>query len=500
MARQRGDLLGRGLGMRRSADRFDVGIPFDGSVYPRKGKGFGIQGEAAYLDLLAKWDKDGHWQSWRKGMALAHSQLVGAAERFTAVKVEHRNSYSPVAQWHTSTLLLAGFTSRESPEGRWTVAIQPRGTEITTQPVGSNQREFWYRFPDEPERAPLRLLELDFKAASLSTATPLHFNRMLIGEVLEDTAISAQQLEDDLTAGIAMLCVAVHEQAGKAYFDATRLWRRERTADGRLITREVAVGPQDPLPMFRADRHLTQTTTVSCNCPSHLGLSFARLHSGPPLGSQDLFPQRAPSGLSTAQRAGNRDHPEGVRRRFRALEWERIPGQECKHCHAVRWALGAPMAEPSDMQSLASDYWNDMRVMRRIEDMDAPMSDPRFLEDLQLSLLSEQAFSQLDVTLLAASVGDCVGIVPQRVDLAPVQLLPAGSGPAATGALGVLRQNEQHATEDPRDDSDAVFGDWWVGRGTATAVLAFDGPGQAHSDRAIEPLLAGATDLPTVIP
>ncbi|MCE2836705.1 MAG: hypothetical protein LW834_07055 [Cyanobium sp. 49614_E6] len=497
MARQRGDVLAGGLGRRPVADQLGKGIAFSGSVYPSKGKGYGVQGEAAYPDLLAKWDKDGHWQSWRKGMALAQAQLVGAAERFTAVRVEHRDSFATTQQWRTSTLLLAGFTSQESPEGRWTVAIQPRGTEITAQPVGAAQKEFWYRFEDEPGRAPLRLLELDFKATAARSVSPLHFNRMLVGEVLEDTAISGQRLEDDLTAGIGLLCVAVHEAEGKVYFDATRFWRRERTTDGRLITREVPVAAGDPLPTFRPGRHLTQATTVSCNCPAHLGMSFVQLRSGPRLGSQDLFPQRAPSGLGGPQRSAGEGDPEGVRRRFRLLPWDRIPGAECKHCHAVRWALGAPMAEPSDMQSLASDYWNDMRVMGRIEEMDAPLSDPRFLDDLRLSLLNEQAFSMLDVTLLAACVGDCVGIVPQRVELSPVQLL---GGRAARAAVGVLRLNEQHPTTDPIEDVDAVFGDWWVGRGTATEVLGFDGPSKPRSSRAIEPLPPGSTDLPTAIP
>lgn len=497
MARQRGDALGGTLGRRPASDRFDVGLPFQGSVYPRKGKGFGIQGEAAYLDLLAKWDKDGYWQPWRKGMALAQSQLVGAAERFTAVLVEHRDSYAATAQWRTSTLLLAGFTSRESPEGRWTVAIQPRGTEITAAPAGTAQREFWYSFDDDSLRPPLRLLELDFGSSQSRAGAPLHFNQMLIGEVVEDTAIAPGQLEDDLTAGIGLLCVAVHEAEGKAYFNATRYWQRERTGDGRLITREVAVGPDDPLPMFRPDRHLTQATTVSCNCPAHLGLSFARLNGGAALGSQDLFPQRAPSGLGGPQRSSNEGNPEGVRRRFRTLEWDRIPGQECKHCHAVRWAVGAPMAEPADMKSLASDYWNDMKVMSRIEEMDAPMSDSRFLEDLRRSLLTEQAFSRLDVTLLAACIGDCVGITPQRVELSPVQLMGAN---AARALIGVPRQNEQHATVDPMTDDDAVFGDWWVGRGTATAVYGFDGPSAPRSNRAIEPLPPGTIDLPTAIP
>ena len=63
MARQRGDVLAGGLGRRPVADQLGKGIAFSGSVYPSKGKGYGVQGEAAYPDLLAKWDKDGHWQS-----------------------------------------------------------------------------------------------------------------------------------------------------------------------------------------------------------------------------------------------------------------------------------------------------------------------------------------------------------------------------------------------------------------------------------------------------
>jgi hypothetical protein len=497
---RRGDDFSGGIGRRYAPDRFDIGKPFKGSVYPTKGKGAGVQGEAAYLDLLAKWDKDGQWQAWRKGMALAQNALVGAAERFTAVKVEHRDTYATTPTWRTSTLLLAGFTSSESPEGRWTVAIQPRGTEITAQPTGNNQREVWYQDPEAPEQSPQRLLELNFKAARLAKgAQPLHINRMLIGEVLEDTALSPSAIEEDLTAGIGLLCVAVHEAAGLAYFDATRFWRRERTADGRLITREIKVSATEPLPTFRPDRHLTQATTVSCNCPSHLGLQFARLRAGQSLGSQALFPQRAPSGMEGPKRGEGEGTPEGLRRRFRLLSWDRIPGQECKHCHAVRWALGAPMAEPTDMQSLASDYWQNMKTMGRVEEMDSPMRDPRFLEDLQLSLLNEQAFSMLDVTLLAACVGDCVGIVPQRVELSPIQLSAAGS-PTPFAGLGVNRQNEQHPTADPLEDQDAVFGDWWVGRGTATAAIGFDGPAQPRSTRAIEPLPPGSTTLPIAIP
>ena len=508
-----GDFSGR-----RRGDRLDLGRPFSGSVYPSKGRGYGVQGEAAYPDLLDHWDRQAGWQCWRKGMGLARSQLIGAAERWSAVEVMHRDRYAATPSWRQSTLLLAGFTSRQSPEGRWTVAVQPRGTEITAQPIGAAQREFWYRFPNEPERPALRLLEVRF-ASALGSA-PLHFNRTLIGEVLEDSAISARDLADDPVDGIGLLCVAVHEEQGLIYFDASRYWQRQRSADGRMRLVEVAVAANEPLPQFRPDRHLTQALTISCNCPSHLGMEFVQLRAGEQLGGQNLFPQRVPSGLGGPQRSAGEGTPEGVRRRFAPLPWDRIPGRECKHCHAVRWALGCPLAEPSDMPSPDSDYWRDLAVMDRIEDAVGPMDSPQFLAFLRESLLDEEGLSMLDATLLAACVGDAVGIVPQRVPLAAVQL--SGGGPTALttpviaapmmaplnasaaavapfSALGALRINEQHPTTDPAKDHDAVFGDWWIGRGSAVEVLAFDGPAQPAKGAAIRPLSAGIR-LPRVLP
>jgi hypothetical protein len=503
MARRRGDALGGSLGKRPAADRFDVGLPFDGSVYPRKGKGHGVQGEAQYLDLLAKWDKDASWLAWRKGLSLAHTQLVGAAERFTAIEVTYRDPLAPVPLWQTGRALLAGFTSRESPDGRWTVCIRPRGTVITRRPVGAMQwREVWLNLTDDPEAPPQRLLELDYSTVSAKATgvVPLDFNSSLVGEVIEDSAISATALDPDSTVGIGLQCVAVYQDEFKVYFDASRYWQRERTSDGRLVLKEHGVGLQDPAPSFAPQRHLTMATIVSCNCPAHLGVVFARQLSGGRLGSQDLFPQRSPSGLDGVSRSSSAN-PEGVRRRFALLSWARTPGQECKHCHACRFALGAPLAEPTDMLSLASDYWLDIKRMRQIEDMDAPLCDPRFLDDLRQSLLSEQAFSGLDITMLAASVGDAFGVIPQRVELAAAQLAAPGTR-VALKALGEaeLRANEQRYVVNPRDDDSAKFGDWWVGRGTANVALAYEGPGQTLGTPAITPLPPGTVDLPTAIP
>lgn len=520
---------GRGIGGRRQGDRVDLGIPLKGSVHPRKGEGWGQQGEAVYPDLLSHWDRLSGWRSWRLGMGLARSQLAGVAERWSGLDALRRDGFTRQYAWRRVPLLLAGITSRQSPEGRWTVAVQPRGTLTAYHPTPADQSEFWYSYPDQPERAPLRLLQLDYTNAPLPSENDpgLHLNRMLIGEVLEDSALSPSSLAEDPTDGIGMLCVAVNEERRLAYFDATRIWRRERTADGRLVLREVAIGPDAPLPRFRSDRHLTQAMTLSCNCPSHLGLEYGRLLDGGRLGSQALFPQRSPSAL--AELADGTGAPEeGVSRRFAALPWDRIPGRECKHCHAVRWTMGCPMAEPTDMLSLDSDYWRDLGVMERMEEGQSAMNQPHFLDRLRANLLDEQAFSLLDVPLLAACTGDAVGVVPQRVPLfsdlvaaaAESELglgglktalsTSAGVDPFAVFEPGVFaygvfalteaRINEQRQVFRPEDDEAAIFGDWWVGRSTSQLVLGLNGPGQTESSGpALQPLSIDA-ELPRVLP
>lgn len=527
-------LAGRGIGGRSSGDRVDRGTPFKGSVHPRKGKGWGQQGEAAYPDLLSHWDRLSGWRSWRLGMGLARSQLAGAAERWSGIDVLRRDGFTRQQGWRRVPLLLAGITSRQSPEGRWTVAVQPRGTLTAYHPTPAEQSEFWYSYPDQPERAPLRLLQLDYANAPLPSENDpgLHLNRMLIGEVLEDSALSPSSLAEDPTDGIGMLCVAVNEERRLAYFDATRIWRRERTSDGRLVLREVAVSSDEPLPRFRSDRHLTQAMTVSCNCPSHLGLEYGRLLGGGRLGAQALFPQRSPSGLSGLGDADDATLAgiagEGVSRQFAPLPWDRIPGRECKHCHAVRWTMGCPMAEPTDMLSPDSDYWRDLAVMERVEEGQSAMSQPRFLDRLRANLLDEQAFSMLDVPLLAACAGDAVGVVPQRVPLFSDQVAAAAESQlglsgletafAASGVLDPLavfeldvfvygvfglteaRINEQRQVLRPEDDEAAIFGDWWVGRSTSQLVLGLNGPGQTESSGpALQPLAIDA-ELPRVLP
>ena len=502
---RQGDRLGRSIGA------------FSGSIRPTKGKGHGRQGEAVYLDLLDRWDKNGRWQAWRKSMSLSQSLLVGAAERFTAVQALHRAPIAPAPAMDDSPILLAGFTAPASPDGRWTVAISPRGTMTTPAPVGAiDQDEVFINLSDDPDAPPQRLLRLTLRpptplgaplGAPPRAGPPIDFNASMIGEIVEDSCIAPGVLDPDPTDGIGLLIVAIHEADFMVYLDATRLWRRERTSDGRIVLREVPIAADQPCPRFRDERFLVNALALSCNCPSYVGLEYERLQGrgrNAPLGAQDLFPQRAPSGLQAPLREPDDvavANPEGVRRRFAPLSWARIPGEECKHCHAVRWALGAPLAEPSDMQSLASDYWNDMRRMRFMEDMDFPLADPRFMEQLRGSILNEQAFSQLDQTMLAASVGDVVGITPQRTELGLGQLALTPAQRAALRVAGPseYRFNEQRYIVNPEDDYRARFGDWWIGRGTSNLVLAYAAPGTVMNQPAIVPLPPSA-NLPTAIP
>lgn len=532
---------GRGgdFSSRRSGDRLDLGRPFSGSVYPRRGRGYGVQGEAAYPDLLDHWDKLAGWQSWRKGLGLAVSQLVGGAERWSAVEALGRSSFE-TATLRYSPVLLAGFTSKESPEGRWTVAVKPRGTEISRAPVGVQQREFWVYLPPETGLPPLRLIEVRGNGIG-----GMEFSQSLIGEVVEDSAVDESTLANDLADGIGLLCVGVFNNPNVAYFDATKAWRREYTDEGRLITRMEAIPFDQPPPFFRTERHLTQSLTLSCNCPSYSGIEYAKLAEGELVGGQNLFPMLAPSGLMMPG-TNQEENAEGVRRCFSTMPWDRLPGRECKHCHAARWAIGSPMEEPSDMLSLDSSYWSDLSQMAQIEDMAAPLATDWFLAKLRSNLLNEQALSDLDVTLLGSSVATVVGVMPQRVSLLPFQLGPVVSNqggvgfaelqvpgsnagsfsqgidnvvgiepPPEDGSIGVvlnretvslvqrrgllLRKNESHCTSDWVAASDAAAGDWWLGRGSAAAALVFDGPSSLVEAPAII-AVAASSELPRVIP
>lgn len=503
---RRGDNLGAGLnravdfsGGTGRRDSFAKGLPIPSGTYPRKGKGWGQQGEPAFPDLLRHYDSRQNWSSWRAGLQLASDGLVGAAERFTAVQVHGQNPFDASLGFVKSTTLLAGFSSPTSPEGRWLVTIKERGQFIASHSlVGVRQRHAWIVDPDDSSRDRLVLI-LEFPP---ERAYELASSLNLVGEIIEDSADTAKSLEADQTAGRGLLCLAINIPTATMVFDASRFWQRTYTKEGRLKLVQTRIGPTDHPPAFRPFMHLTQALTLSCNCPVFVGAIFARLRMGEKLGGQALFPQQSGEGEMPEVGTHVAVSDEGALRRFRGLGWERLPEAGCKHCHAVRWALGCPTQEPPDMLTLASEYWRSLKAMGQFEGQKPPMTQPRFIERLRLNLMDERAFSDLDATLLATTVGEAYGVLPERLELT---LQQRSHGGATRFFVPVHeRFHRQHHSLQPGDDPDAMVGDWWVGRGTALThglhqVRVYTMADATRTEAAIEPL-TNPDHLPHVIP
>ena len=154
------------------------------------------------------------------------------------------------------------------------------------------------------------------------------------------------------------------------------------------------------------------------------------------------------------------------------------------------------------MLSLASDYWNSLKAMGQFEGALPPMAQPRFIERLRLNLMDEQAFSDLDATLLATTVGEAYGVLPERLELNLQQKSPGGS--SRFFAPVHERFHRQHHSDKPGDDPDALLGDWWVGRGTALTgglhqVRVYTLGQALRTEPAIE-RVHNPDRLPTVVP
>lgn len=491
------------LGQFGRPDRFDVRPRPDTGVYPRKGRGLGVAGEAAFPDLLAQADRTSGYQAWRLGMKLAFNGLVRDARQYLPVQVMDRPAFAPQEGWRYRDALLVVFPSRGSPDGRWTVAVKPKGADISPLPLADNSQKEVVTAAEDGRT--LRLLQVDVGATwgkdSLLVASSL------IGELVEDTGLDPANADDENEA-VILLCVGVYPEQGVMLFDGTQLWWRERLASGRRILRRRDIAANEAVPQFRSGRHLCSSTALSCNCPQSLGIEYARLRPGERLGGQGLFPTRGPEGESAMRAPHNlaeeilgmppppvrQDDPlEGVARRFFSLSWQRTPEVACKHCHAVRFAMGCPIEEPSDYMTLASDYWDGMKAMAGIEELQAPLSSPRFLRELRRTLLNEDAFAGLSSTMTSGCVGDVYGVTPGRLVLDPRQV----NAIAISDETSSFRRfNEQLATTEPQQGESAVLGDLWLGRGTQSDSHLYELPGVVMD----EPFYTNGTAATAVMP
>lgn len=495
---------GNRLGRFSQPDRFDRGQPASSGIYPRRGKGLGVAGEAAYPDLLSQLDRTSGYQAWRAGMRLAFNGLIQDRRQFLPVQVLDRPAFAPQEGWRYTDALLVFFPSKKSPDGRWTVTVKPKGgIDVSPLPVHEHhQRELITTAEDGRQ---LRLLQVDVGATWGKDA--LQAASGLIGELVEDTAVETDRIHDE-DESVILLCVGVYPDEGIMLFDATQLWWRETLASGRRILRRRDVPLDEPAPRFRPGRHLCQSTTLACNCPQALGLEYARLRPGQLLGGQALYPTRAPGSrdetrpphnlseevLGVPPPVARQDDPmEGVARRFFNLSWQRLPETSCKHIHAVRFALGVPLEEPADHMSLAADYWDGIKTMASLEELRAPLASPRFIASLRSTLLNEDAYADLSGTMTTGSVGDAFGIVPGQLVLDPRQV----NGTAIPDPASSFRRfNQQRVAADPQDDDGAVLGDLWAGRGTQVDSHLYDGQGQLQQ----EPYYTNGTAVPAVMP
>jgi hypothetical protein len=471
---------------RGARSSFGPAKPPAGGIYPTAGRGYGIAGEAAFPDLLTKWDKDQQYTAWRMGMNLALDLSRAAPGRFTAVQVTDLDPLGPAGRWVRRPCVLAAFLSRQSTEGRWTVAINPRGN--TTMPFSlAGARQVEQRVEVNGQLI-LRLLRIEL-AANSDPDFSLVQSKSLIGELWEDSGVSASGLEDDDSAATIMLCVGIHANQNTLFFDASQYWKRVRQSDGRLILTRFTVKPDEPLITFRPQRHLTVSTILSCNCPSYFGAEIGVVNRPVTVGTQEANPIRGGQADGIDPTRNDGDAEIGMARRFRRLSYARLPSAECKHVHAVRWLLGAPQAEPSDGPTLENDYFTTASGQNEVEEWIPPLAQSRFLEQLRRDLLTDATLARVDSMHMGSVVADAFSVTPHRVVLAPQQLAPIFPVPFRA-ALGVheLRLPCLHHSTDPASDWDARPGDWWIGRFRVGMPHAFDGPGTIVPDPVINPL------------
>lgn len=486
-----GKSLSGGIGRRSGLNR---GKPDPGGVFPSKGKGWGIQGETALPDILSHWDRVTRWQSWRRGMQLAFGSQVGQTVATDGLDVLVRPAFKPDRGFEYRSVALMRFASSSAPSGVWTTTIMPRGLNTAPLPLQAGMQRHETRIhASTGETLPVLVVD-----GGANWQTTLQATSGLVGELITDTATGLGSLapaED----GISMLCLQVDPSHGQMVLDASRYWRYEITDAGRRVLVEHRVQPGEAPPQFRIGRHLCQALTISCNCPSHLGVEHARLRSGA-LGTQALFPQQGGQNvLDVGGKAGS-DMAEGVKRRFAALQWARIPGEECKHCHATRFMLNAALPEPTDMLSPAADYWQQGAGFDQLEEIGNVFDDRAMAVMAQRSMLLRNAWDGLDQTLLASSVGDALTVMPTRVShdppleeaTAPMMELLMHQSFRLPG--NPPRFNEMHFSVHYQEDDDAIRGDWWIGRGTNTEVRTYDAAHVVEPEPTMKPM-ARHTDL-----
>ena len=137
-------------------------------------------------DLLQQLDADQRYRGWREGMKIAFARAGALATQARTVNLLALQpwSWQDNLQLRPATQFL--FPSASSPDGAWTVTVDPRAGPLTTEPLSLlNQREI--QLSASGDGAPIRLLEVTVRSDGSANAS--WSVRGLLGELVEDSLL-----------------------------------------------------------------------------------------------------------------------------------------------------------------------------------------------------------------------------------------------------------------------------------------------------------------------
>lgn len=441
-------------------------------------------------DLLQQLDADQRYRGWREGMAIAFSRAGALATQARTVNLLALRPWSGLdsLQLRPATQFL--FPSAGSPDGAWTVTVDPRDGPLTTEPLSLlNQREI--QLAASANGGPIRLLEVAVRADGSANGT--WSVRGLLGELVEDSLVidgvvdpgiqprSSYRFrpDGDITC---MMVVGANPEAGLIYLDGRRRWKRRPRGSSsgfQLVEELVPEGADIFLGRGASDAWLCSSSSYACNCPAFLGLQLQDWRTGGGRRSSHL-PVAGPFAPL------KQDVLNEVARVYRLLSWERNPLDGCKHIHAARWLLGCPTADPGDMAPPGDPYWTDPKAMAEQEEFDSPI---RPGEGLTVATRMDQ-WRGLSALLPAVSAGDALALTAHELPLyrgstSGLLLLPLEGvstdpnlAPVIPGDDVVVdRFNRVWPTED-RYATKGTVGDVWVGKGTAPEAYPYQADGE----------------------
>lgn len=457
-------------------------------------------------DLIQQLDADQRYRSWRLGMRLAFARAGSLLSNARLVNLLALRPWSAddALQLRPATQFL--FPSKTSPDGAWTVTVEPRDGPLTTEPLSlMNQREILLQ--PGPNSDPIRLLEVTVRTDASNNGT--WSVRGLLGELVEDSLLLDVDVAPEILPrseyrfrpdnDIAMmLVVGCNPEAGLIYLDGRRRWRRRprNARGGSRLVEEIIPGDQSIfLGQGPEEAWLCTSSSYACNCPAFLGIQLQDWRSG-----------RGPGGTGSLPVSGpfspiRRDPLNEIGRVYRLLSWERDPADSCKHIHCARWLLGCPTEDPGDVAPPSDPYWQWGQEMQEQEEFVSPLRPNEGFE----TAASMDRWRGLSGLLPAVSGADALALTAHELPLYRSEtegllLLPLEGvdsdpylAPVVPGdTVTVDRFNRLWPTED-RFETDGTVGDVWVGKGTATEAYPYAADGQPADTPFITPAPFGET-------